>query len=194
MREEVSSMWPDRLPFALPIAMSPKQFLQDSQHVVVSLTRTPATKLSLQVRSDTSVPASSERNQKLLELVAATLEPYTGKLQVSHADSAAQLTADQSGIENVLKLVAGSALQQSSEASMSNQMKTVVLALHNYASAFQFITPRETRSADDKETTQLACSSAALPGCSRPLQQVSLGRTLGQSTQYPASCSNARCL
>ena len=150
LRTEVSNIWPDQLPVPLPIAISPKQIMFDSQHLVASFGVSPTPKLTVELRSDTSVPASADRNSKLLQSVATLVEPLVGKLEIVRADSALQLVANQAALELALKPLVGSAVRQASAASTSNQLKQLMLALHNHDSAFKYLPPRETRDANNK--------------------------------------------
>ncbi|MCA9190603.1 MAG: DUF1559 domain-containing protein [Planctomycetales bacterium] len=133
LRAEVAEIWPQELPPPINIPLSPKALVRDIESL--TLTCDGKAPLQLQVVADCESPAAAERVYAYLSTII-----LSQGMDIQHQSSSVIVTAAKPTLTRFLRpLVAN---QESTNT--SNNMKQIILAMHNFHEAHRGFPPRNT--------------------------------------------------
>lgn len=146
LRAEVAALWPDELPAAVPLQYSPRQWMEDFRAEAIGWQLPPEPRLTVHVITAGAEAAkrTAEAAKRMLAVVAADLPEAQVAVQdeqvvVEFAEE--QIVWAVQRATNPLNLAHGT-LQE------MNQLKQIMLAMHNYADSHGHLPPRATANKD----------------------------------------------
>ena len=150
-REELSALWPDKLPLPMPIPFSPRQWTQDADSISLAWQLPPEPEISLQVRASDAVSAQRLRDSlnQVIGMLPQGLDAISVEIQertvVAHV-SRERLLALVTNMPAILRGRQATVTHQLH----SNQLKQIGLAMHNYHDTYQHWPPRATVTPEGK--------------------------------------------
>lgn len=139
-RQSLIALWPDRAPEASPIEFSPSQLAADLQSLTLSWSLPPEANVIATIEATDAAAGT-----RIKSLIGDILElaPAVGEtLMISRGDEQFTVETTPETVTMMPKVLFGPLAQQMKQKSLSNQMKQLALAIHNYHSVHDHIPPR----------------------------------------------------
>lgn len=138
LRQSVVNLLPDVLPSGLPIAFSPKQVFSDLHSLSIQVA---APKLSVSARIYASDGPAAQRLQGLGQQYLQLVLPDA---QIAAHDRIVSLELDSQSLSALLPAVTRAGASSAGSAWESNNLKQVMLGMHNFQDAYRGFPPRMT--------------------------------------------------
>lgn len=148
LRGEISEIWPAKLPEQWMLDLSPKQLMGDVARWTLVADLPPAAAFSVILGTDSE--EGTQRTSAALEALATKFQLPKEKVSLASAERTLRLSLDQSLLLGELQQLTAPARMSAVAAAGMNDLKQIMLAMHNFYDAYQFMPPRETRSKTDK--------------------------------------------
>lgn len=149
LQKEMAHMLPTRTPASWHFELSPRSLLSDNSILRLTIDLPPKPAVLLQFASESE--AGAQRTQDALEQLRIKLPKPADEIEVTRdSPRTLILAAREPAFIAIARQLIGSALHTADESHNSNSLKQIMLAMHNYHSAHNFLPPRETRSKDDR--------------------------------------------
>lgn len=140
LRKAIVDVWPDRLPTGAPIEMSPKAMMQDVSSLQLALQTPPEMKVRV-----TATCNSAEASGRVAGLANQLLEKFNfSELKCTPSATEASVSASGSPFTNVVRQTMKLFQINAADMQQSNHLKQVILAVHNFHSAHEYLPPRMT--------------------------------------------------
>ncbi|QDV23779.1 DUF1559 family PulG-like putative transporter [Aureliella helgolandensis] len=137
VKDAVVDVWPDQLPAELRLPLSPRRLMRDVD--ALSLVCEMRSQFSLSVvaacRDATSAAQMTSELQPVLQ---------SAGLELKQVDSSLSVDIDQEWLNKLLRPLFHSGKLSTPRMQVSNNMKRIAMALHNFHSAFEACPPRMT--------------------------------------------------
>lgn len=134
-RGELQAFWPDQMPKASPIQMSPRQMVQDVNRILLSFDLPPEPNLHIVL--ETADIAAAVRVEDVIRSclqAAPQLEPHV-TLSINSGDVEIRVAPDQ--IRAVITTLIAPIQAKGQQSQDVKKLKQIGLALHNYHSAYK---------------------------------------------------------
>jgi hypothetical protein len=148
LQQEVAQVWPDRLPDEAPVQLSPKQLMNDWQAICFTVDLPPAASVSAVISCES--PESARRTHDLVERLRTKLSPPVSEAKVTSQGRTLRVTIEDSQLVGAIEQIRAPMRAAAGEAQSMNNLKQIIIAMHDYYSAYNFLPPRETRSRTDQ--------------------------------------------
>ncbi len=144
VKQAVGDIWPDQLPAAIGLELSPRQLMRDIE--AVSLACDAVEELSLSAVVACTDPVAARR-------VLAVVQPSAQKLGMTLQHDQAALTAhlDAAKLRSLIGQVFQTANLSATQMQVSNNLKQIMLAMHNFYADYNALPPRMTVDTQGRE-------------------------------------------
>ena len=142
LRKSVVNLLPDELPGQLPIAFSPKQVASDCRSLSIQVAPP-----QLSVRIDLHA-SDSPAAQRLQELGQRYLQLVSPVAQFVTLDQIVSLELDLQSLNSLLPAIMRGSKSSQASGQQSNNLKQVMLGMHNFYDAYHGFPPRMTVAED----------------------------------------------
>lgn len=147
-RRDLAALWPGRVPDSFPIQFSPRQMVQDVNQIVISLRLPPDPKMMIEIEATHAVAAG--RVKDMAEKLIATTGDVGKSIDVDVQIEKVTLRASPEVFARLAQAVISPAQQNATQMMVSNTMKQIGLAIHNYYANEKTLPPLYYASEDGK--------------------------------------------
>jgi hypothetical protein len=138
-RRDLIALWPDRLPAASPLQFSPRAMAGDVSRIIISLRLPPDPMMIVQVETSHAVAAG--RVKEVVENLLAMAGDIRSSIDIDVEIETVTLRASPDVFAKLAKVIAAPAREQASQVMVTNAMKQVGLAIHNYYASEKSLPP-----------------------------------------------------
>lgn len=147
LAQSVASAWPDRLPDASPVQVAPNQLMADVRSATLSLSVDPAVQMQLTVACRDA--SAAERVQAELDGICDTLNVQLESALVDNGSGVAY-TPTGPQLSHLAGMLTAAIRENARKMQVSNDLKQLILAFHNFQQKYGGFVPRMTVSQDGK--------------------------------------------
>ncbi len=146
LRQSVADIWPEQLPSSLPVPLSPKQLMSDLRVLQIGLVSPPELRFEAGINcvDATSATRTDTTLQDLLGRVAVSIPKLASR------DDRIAMRLDRQQLGELLQRFAPNVQNRTGTAQQSNNLKQLILAIHNFHQAHGGFPPRMTVDAEGK--------------------------------------------
>ncbi|QDT11871.1 DUF1559 domain-containing protein [Planctomycetes bacterium K23_9] len=139
-RAELAALWPDVAPASWPLKFSPRQVMQDAEHASVSWSLMEMPRMSAQVLG--SDESAAKRLETLIKEAVELRPELKQSVSVSVDKRRVNLNVSSEQFPKLLSQVVSPVVAKNDRMSRMSDVKQVLLAFHNFHSAYKYIPAR----------------------------------------------------
>ena len=139
-RQDLVAMWPDRAPKSSPIEFSPRQLAADLQSITLSWSLPPDPKVIAAIGATDA--AAGERIQELIGEILQLAPTFGDTLLIKPGEETFTVETTRETIAMISEVLVQPYWPGARRMTLSNRMKQLALAIHNYHAAHEHLPPR----------------------------------------------------